>query len=399
MNKIRLLFVTPYYKPAHVYGGPSYSVPALCEALVNLGAEVTVFSTNANGQRNLPGSPGTLHDIDGVQVYYYKRDLPGNYFYSTQLRSACYNQIRSSAFDLVYVASNWGYPFLPSSRSARSRSIPYVVTPRTSFMESTWKGKYFKKKIYHDLVERSLINGASALHYTTSFEVQESAWLDLNPQAFVVPNPVQFAEFELLPERKIFRRRYGILESDKVLLYLGRVEQRKGIDISLSAFAQIADNFPDSKFVIAGPEEDNYKKTLVEMVSKLNIIDRVIFTGYLNPSQRLEALVDANLFILTSHSENFGMSVVDALAVGLPVIISDRVGLADIVQQENLGLVTPLEVEKVSLALITLLQNATLCKEIGCRARKIVREKYTPEVVADKMLIEFDRILSKRKPS
>lgn len=398
MDNLQFLFVSPYYKPAYVYGGPSRSIPILCEALAGMGAGVTVFTTNANGRENLAIPCGVPQNVGGVQVHYFERDLPGNYFFSRKLRQACHDRIRRSDFDLVYVASNWGYPFLPACRAALGAKIPYVITPRTSFMQSTWRGKYVKKRLYHDFLERPLINNASALHYTTSFEAQESAWLKLKTETFIVPNPVNLAEFEQLPEDQNFRRRYGIAESENVLLYLGRVEQRKGIELSLSAFARITDSFPASRFVIAGPEEDDYKKILLKRIAELNIVDRVIFTGYLNPSQRLDALVDANLFILTSYSENFGMSVVEAMAAGLPVVISDRVGLADIVQRRGAGLVVPLDIEKISGALIALLHDPMLCRQIGNRAKRVLHESYAPETVAHDMLREFDRILSVGKP-
>lgn len=395
MDQLRLLFVTAFYKPAYVYGGPVRSISALCEGLASLGCQVTVYTTNANGRVNFSQEIPCTQVLNGVHVQYFERDLPGSYFVSNQLGKACYHTIEQ--FDLVYVGSTWAYPFLPACRAARSKLVPYVVTPRTSFMKKTWNGTFAKKRIYHQLFERSLITSASALHYTSTLEKRESAWLNMKTDTFIVSNPVELSEFERLPIRGSFRQRYGISEDEFILLFLGRIEHRKGLDLSLAAFAQAAKTLTQIKFVIAGPEEDGYLKDLRRMTAELNISDQVVFTGFLNSSQRLSALVDADLFILTSYSENFGMAVVESMAAGLPVLISDQVGIADLIQETDAGCVVPLDVSAIAAQIIKL-RGRLSENRIGMQqnARKAA-QTFSPGRIAQTMMEQFEEILHKKQ--
>jgi glycosyltransferase involved in cell wall biosynthesis len=393
INQRRILVVTPFYKPAYVYGGPTRSIPALCEGWVSLGVEVTVYTTNANGAVNLPVSTEQGYEINGVTVQYFQRRLRGNYFYSPDLAQACHIGVKQ--FDLVYIASNWGYPFIPVCRAAIHSGIPFVITPRTSFMRETWKGKYLKKLAYHRLFERSLITRAVAIHYTTTFEVTESVWLGLNVPFFVVPNPVDIEEFSQLPETGGFRNKYSIERDAKIILFLGRIEVRKGIDLTLRAFSSVKNEFPDARLVLAGPEEDGYLDTVMRMANSLGVLDRLTVTGFLNAWQRLEAIVDADIFILTSYSENFGMALVEAMAGGLPVLISDRVGIGDDVSDTGAGIVAPLNPDAIARGLAYMLSCPEQRRTMGQQGKQAA-QKYQPRKVAELMLTELEPFIDRK---
>lgn len=393
MERLRFLFVSPYYKPAHVYGGPSYSIPALCESLTRVGAQVTVFTTNANGRGDLPVPVGVLQEIEGVQVHYFQRDLPGNYFYSSQLRAVCYTRIARSAFDLVYVASNWGHPFLPACRASQRAGVPYVVSPRASFKRNTWKGKFLKKIGYHLLFERALLQKASLIHYTTALESNDSRWLGLKPREAIVPNPLSLQEFKSLPPKGRFRSRHNISAGRKVILILGRVDPDKGLDLALQVLSRIAPRCPDAVLVIAGPEENNQIRHLLDQAGTLGVSDRVLFTGLLDLPRKLEAFVDADVFFSPSRSENFGMAIVEAMACGLPVVVSDQVGVADMIVKEEAGLVVPLDPDRMAGALSQVLDDPSLGRRLGEKGLQMVSENFASETVARHLLHEFEALL------
>lgn len=394
MKELRLLFVTPFYKPAHIYGGPTFSIPTLCEALSDLGCQTTVFTTNANGKKKIPVMPGMVQNVDAVDVYYFKRELAGNYFYSPQLREACNRQISKKYYDLVYVASSWGYPFLAACPAAKKARIPYVISPRASYKRNTWRGKFIKKISYHWLFERRWINRSSLLHYTTILEATDSKWLNISTPSVIIPNPVNMKEFDKLPERGLFRNTYHLPEKEKILLFLGRIDPDKGLDIALQAFSRVSGKVSNLTFVIAGPEEDNQIYVLKKLADQLEIANRVLFTGLLDRKKRLEALVDANLFISTSRSENFGMSIVEAMVCGLPVLISDQIGIADYVRQTDAGVVVPLDPGIVAEKLLeTLEKPMDQFARLGQNAIKAA-QKYTPEKVAWTMREQFEKIVN-----
>lgn len=378
---MNILGICPYYKPAYVYGGPARSVPLLFEGLAAFGHHVSVFTTNANGNSNFISiHTGIAQSIDGVSVTYYPRDIQGSFFFSRGLSQACVRDAKQ--FDVIYLVSTWGYPFIPGALSALMNSKPYIISPRTAFMEKTWKKTDLKKWFYHWLFERPLLNRSIAIHYTTTFEQSESAWLGLRPPSFIVPNPVAMQEFQSLPARGIFRTTLNLPSAARIVLYLGRVEHRKGIDLALNAFAQVSHQIPEAYFIIAGPSEDHFQKTLEVSARELGVFEKVIFTGYLNQAQRLSALADADVFILTSRSENFGMSVVEAMASRLPVVVSDTVGIADDIVMAQAGRVVPLQVPLIAKALEDLLLSEELRKSLGDKARSLALKKYSCSDIA-----------------
>jgi len=394
---MRILFVVPFYKPAYVYGGPVRSIPTLAASLAELGCQVTVYTTNANGKRNFEPALPKIQTLADVKVHYFHRALPGNYFFSPQLGQVFAATL--TEFDLVYLLGNWTYPFLSSAFAARAHGLPMVVSPRTSFMRSTWQKNYLKKMLYHQLFEHSLLNSAAALHYTTPLEAQQSAWLRLRPGHFIVPNPVDLTEFEHLPAREIFRRRFQIGDKEHLILHLGRIEPRKGISFALQAFAKLAGARRGCRFVIAGPEEDHHQQELYRQAVSLGLAEQVLFTGYLNPTQRLEALAAADVFILTSYSENFGMSVVEAMASGLPVLVSDQVGVAEQVQQTGAGVVVPLDLPQAAAQLIALVDCLPRQRrDFSQNARRAAHE-YSPRQVAEKMLSHLAELAEARRAS
>jgi glycosyltransferase involved in cell wall biosynthesis len=381
---MKLLVVTPFYKPAYEFGGPARSIPLLCEALANLDVEVTVFTTNAQGNHSLPVAPNVPLMIDNVHVTYYERNILNRYFFSRKLATACYQSAKD--FDSIYIVSNWGYPLIPICRAAQKHKIPYLVSPRTAFMRTTWTGKYLKKMAYHQLVERTLINGATALHYTSQLEMDESAWLKLRPVPWINPNPVDLSEIKHMPLRGKWRSIQGIPDDTTIILYLGRIEARKGIDLTIEAFAKIAALKKDMVLVLAGPDEDDYVSVLQALCKKYELNDRIIFTGYLDSQTRLAALADADVFILTSRAENFGVAVVEAMAAGVPVLVSNFVGLAPTIESSQAGLVTSLDSDDIARNLMQLVASKDLRSEFGRQARIVAHENYSPTHVARTMI-------------
>lgn len=159
----------------------------------------------------------------------------------------------------------------------------------------------------------------------------------------------------------------------------------------------LVSRFPDLLFVIAGPEENNHVAHLHELAKVLCIDNKLHFTGLLEPHQRTAALVDADVFLLPSLSENFGMAAVEAMACGLPVVVSDQVGIADMINEEQAGIVTPLEPDAIASAVMKLLSDPQFARSMGAAGSRAVRQRYAPAKIARRMLAEFECILSERQ--
>lgn len=393
---MKFLFVAPFYKPAYVYGGPTRSIPSLCEGLARRGNKVEVVTTNANGDSTLEVRVGKPVDVDGVKVTYYPQStIAGRFFYSPALKQACFE--RADEFDFVYVYGIWNYPAIAAGSACRRQGVPYIVSPRTGLMRWPMRQGWYRKKLYLWLLGQRYLDGAWAMHYTTEVEKRESEQRKIDTPGFVVPNCMDFSEFDALPESGLFREEFGISVKAPLLLFLGRIEPRKGVEISLRAFAEAKRDTPEAQFVVAGPGDDEYVAQLREQADDLRIDDATHFPGYVDASERLRALVDADVFILTSHTENFAMAAVEAMAAGTPVLLSDEVGVAENAADAGAGVSVALDEREVTNELRHLLADPSLRNEMGAQGPPHVRETYRPDAVAPQMIEAIEELQGKKE--
>ncbi len=396
---MRILFVASYYKPAYVYGGPVRSVPALAEQLAALGHEVTIFTTNANGDVDLDVPTDKPVEVDGLSVHYFRRSsgLSGRYFYAPDLGRACRKDV--AKHDIVYVSATWTYPFVAAGWSARHAEVPYVVCPRGSFMEWSMGRKWLKKRIYLQLVERRFTEAASAIHCTSEMELEQIKHWKFKSPAVLIPNGVDLRPFQSLPPKGSLRQALGIPASAPVSLYVGRMHVMKRIDRTVEAFSSVVRTLPDAHMILVGPDEDGSGERARRWVTQHGLSDRVHFTGGLTGNQLLQAYVDSDLLVLLSHRENFGMVVVEAMAAGLPVLVSSNVGLGSDVQNAGAGVVVDADSPEVEAAWLDLLKSQNQHTDMANAARQIAQSRFSSEAAAQQMSDLFERIIDRRKNS
>jgi glycosyltransferase involved in cell wall biosynthesis len=393
---MRVLCVAGYYKPAYVYGGPVRSVPDLCEAMAQIGARVTVFTTNANGPGQVLDTPtDRAVDVNGVQVHYFPvswplaRLIP---FYSPALGRACSRHV--DQFDTVYLPGSWTHSTYAGARTALRVRIPYVISPRGSFMDWSMSQKTLKKRLYLALIERRLINGAAAIHVTCALERQQQEKWRFKPPAVVIPNGINVARFEELPCQEKWRQLLGIPPTGTLSLFVGRLHREKRLDLLVDAFATLTRQMPDAHLLIVGPDQDGSGHVARQQAKDLGLSDRVHFAGLLAGSQVRQAYAEADVLVLLSHRENFGMVVLEAMAAGLPALVTREVGLATEIEQADAGLVVAAEPEDVGAAWQKLLADPGLRTAMGERGRTLVRERFASSIVAIRMLDLFASVLT-----
>lgn len=395
--EMRILCVTGYYKPAHVYGGPVRSVAALCESLTRMGAMVTVMTTNADGPGRCLAVP-TGHEVtvDGVQVVYHPvmwplaRWLP---FYSPALRQGCRTHV--AGYDVVYLPATWTYAMWAGANAARRAGVPYIVSPRGSFMHWSMTQKSLKKRLYLALIERRLTNHAAAIHLTSDMErAQQQRWA-FKPPVAVIPNGLDVRRFQTLPPRGAFRQRLGIPTDAPAALFVGRLHQEKRIDLLIEAFTLIARDVANSHLLLIGPDQDGSGERAKTQAHRAGLADRIHFTGLLTGADLMQAYADADLLLLLSHRENFGMVVVEAMAAGLPVLLSEDVGLAAEVKTAKAGFVVPAQADRVAEAWRRLLVDPSLRHRMGAAGQQLAKKQFAADVVATRMLEFFTSIIAR----
>lgn len=395
---MKILYIISTYWPAFQYGGIIQSTHALNRALSASNADITVYTTNAG----LDGKVATNKEVvvDGIKVWYFKTtklfDLITSSVWnpSWALTKALDKNICS--FDFVLVSGVWGYPETAAPYFCRKHHVPYMVTPHGMLYPVVFQKKYFKKNIYYHIFSKKNLSLANMIRYTSKDELEKChTYLKLTNEAIVVPNCMNMDAFTDLPRDMQFRKKYAISKDKKVLLFLGRISWKKGLDILIKAYADIARKRDDVLLVIAGPDGEKYEKFVKDWVAKEGIENKVLFTGLVTGGDKIDLYCDSDIFILPSYSENFGMSIVEAMACGLPVIVSDQVGISKEIQDAGSGIIIRNNTEELARSVHYLLDNKNICTDMGKKGKSLVKERFSPELVAGQMIAKMVEIKNK----
>lgn len=381
---MKVLHVSPSYFPATQFGGPIQSVHLLNKQLAKNGIEVDVFTTNA-GLDSGKFNARSWQNLDGVRVKYFSFIGYVHYNFSISLFISLLKFVKH--YDVVHITAVWNFPVWAASFACWWHKKPYIISPRgTIYPETIAIKSTTVKKMYYKLVSERCLKKASCLHFTAKDEEQSvKNYLSLNTPSVVVANGINLKEFEEPAGKRIMDEPY--------LLFLGRINYKKGLDLLYKAFAQITNQFPTLKLVIAGPDNDGYKKELEILAQELNIGHKIVYTGEVTGSEKVSLYKNAQAFVLSSYSENFGMSVVEALACGCPVAISDKVGIAEELLAHGAALVSSLEVFQIQKTIVEIIENEELRKLLAENGTKAVKSLYSIESVAEKFEGMYEKLI------
>ncbi len=379
---MRILHITPSYKPADGYGGPIISVGRLAEEQVKAGAEVWVFTTTANGSVELPVPAGTPQDVDGVLVRYFKRWTGDHGHFSPALLWAVWREVRQ--FQVVQIHSWWNWVVFGAVLACRWRGVRTVVSPHGMLSPYTIQGRmrhFFQRYIGQWLLSKSL------LHATSNQESWELQALHPGlPVAVVVPNIVYLP---ILPT-------FGGSESWGTprpfrLLFLSRIDPKKGLDILFQALANLK-TAPDWRLTIGGATGSNYQRKMQTLATGLGLAERITWLGWTQGEAKWDLLAQSDLLVLPSHNENFAIAVLEALAAGTPVVVGNQVGLHSYVAENDFGWRTDTEPEALARVLINAIADEEKRRRIRQTAPAKVRADFEPGKVLQKYFDLYRRI-------
>lgn len=373
---MKVLHVIPSVSPLR--GGPSFALRDMARGLVQAGIEVHIATTDDNGPDGHLDVPlGQPVVNEGVTCWYFRRQTR---FYAVSWPLTRWLAQHINQFDLVHIHALFSYASLPTAWYAFHRNVPYIVRPLGVL--NRWgitQRRPLMKQISLWLFERHILHHAAAVHFTTQQEQDEAEVLGIPMRPVLLPLGIDLTPFTRLPPSGTFRRNHPHLADKTLLLFLSRLDKKKGLDLLLPAFAQVHQHYPDVALVLAGSGEPTYETWLREQVQALGITEAVVFTGFLAGEQKLAILADCDIFVLPSYSENFGVVVVEAMACGLPVIVSEQVGLVSEVRNAGAGLVVPCQPSHLADALATLLSNPTQRQQMAARAKELAQQRFSLE--------------------
>ena len=368
---MRLLHVVPTYLPATRYGGPIYSVHALCAALARGGHDVHVFTTNVDGPGVSPVALGVPIDLDGVHVTYFPTALGRRIYRSPAMCRALHKTV--AGFDLVHLHSVFLWPTMVAAQAARAARVPYVLAPRGMLVKDLISGKSrLAKLVWMALFERANVENAAAVHVTAEIEATEIERLGLNCRRIaLVPNGV---DPPLLSDRRI-------PDNKPFVLFLGRISWKKGLDCLIAAMAYV----PGGELVIAGNDEEGLQPKLEHIAREAGVAERVRFIGPIRGEAKWQLIHSAALFALPSYSENFGIAVLEAMACGVPVVVTPQVGLAKTVREIGAGLVVEGDARQLGQAIGQLLADPDQREALGTAGRISAETRFSWNAIARQM--------------
>lgn len=376
---MRILHVTPTYEPAYRFGGPIRSVAGLCRALVRQGHDVQVHTTSSDGVLDLDVPVGTPVMRDGVRVIYHRCDALRRLYHAPGLAVALRSE--TDRWDVVHTHSVFLWPTSYTDRWARRHRVPYVVSPRGMLeFELIHNKSRWLKTAWIGLFERRNLTSAAAVHVTSQREADELGRFGWPlRRLWVVPNGIDPGP-SVRPETLLKFKAERSIRAPYVL-YLGRIHPKKNIERLLAAMAFV----PGADLVIAGNDEIGYRAELERQIRRLGLTERVRWVGAVAGEQKACWLAGAAVVALFSVSENFGNSVLEAMAAGRPVAVTPGVGLAADVERSGCGLVLDGAPERLAAGLARLLgdpQSADACGRIGAR---LASDVFAWDVIASRM--------------
>jgi glycosyltransferase involved in cell wall biosynthesis len=304
-------------------------------------------------------------------------------------------------YDRVVVHGLWQYLSFAAWRSLHRTSIPYYVFPHgmlDPWFKKTYPLKHLKKWLYWPWAEYRVLRDAAGVIFTSEEErlqARKSFWLyrcreKVSALGLEPPRPISSQA------RERFLARFPQLREAHVLLFLGRLHPKKGCDILVEAWPRDSDSENALFLVLAGPDQIGWEKYLRAQVAHLEIAPRIVFTGMLEGEMKQGALASAEAFILPSHQENFGMAVVEAMAAGLPVLISDRVNIWREIDADHAGYVEGDDLSGTTRLIERWIQTPPAQREaMGASARQSFIRRFELDRAVDSLL----RVLSESQPA
>lgn len=362
-------------------------------ALRVAGAEVEIACTNDDGDNELNVELNRLVDFQGVPVRFFQRYSPaGKQKITRAIREFAYsNSFREwlngsiDDYDVVHVHALFSFTSSYAMWLARRRNIAYIAHPIGSLEHWSIKQSQWRKRIFLGLIDKANLVGARFVHFTADSERQQALKVEANIQAVVIPLGLAVPQLANTPEDTL-RKENELPKEAKTVLFLGRIHPKKGIELLFEAFAKTS--LEDTYLLVAGSGSDEYLNDLESLAIDLKITERVKFLGHVSGQQKTTLLQNSDIFALTSYSENFGIAVLEALAHGTPVLVTEGVALSAAVKEYELGATCDANPNSISSALNELLNDKELAK-LGRRGRLYVEQNHDWAALAEQLLATY----------
>ncbi|WP_165698585.1 glycosyltransferase [Bremerella volcania] len=377
---LNIVKVIPYPLPVLRFGGPVVQAQVVCRELAARGHEVRVVTTDIDLPADIPRDQWL--ENDGYHVCYsstspHHRMPP---YYTPGIRRPLQETLKTA--DVVQ--TNIGLTLTNDMvrKLARRAGVPYVYNAEGALCPKRLQIKSFEKKLFRYFYENRIVREAAACQAVSQYERDTLLEWGVHPERIaVIPNGFSLPPVVSEEAKQASRQQLGYADDDVVILFMGRISQIKGIDLLLTAFERIRNEFPQAQMIVAGPDE-GIQAALTQFVRKHGLEKRVRFPGIIAGEEKTNALRSADIFALTSHSEGLPNAVIEGLGYGLAMLLTHRCNVPEVADY-NAGHVVEAEVEPIEQALRKLLEDAQQRANCQQNARRLAVERFSLDKVVD----------------
>jgi glycosyltransferase involved in cell wall biosynthesis len=356
--------------------------------LSEIGVEVTTLTTN----HDLELEPRSCAPAAGNGA---RRIYARKWFDSYKVAPGLLPHLMNTAHsqDVMHIHALFSFASTTAAWVARRQGVPYVVRPLGTLEAYGMQVRRRRlKRLSMALIEKRMLEGAAAVHFTSRAELKEAEALGLTMRSVVIPLAVD-KEDNLTAAPMA----HPALGGRRVILFLSRLHPKKNVEALIDAVASSPGLKRSCALLIAGNGEPGYVATLKARASASCISDRVVWLGHVEGAQKRAALAAADVFVLPSHSENFGIAAIEAMLAGIPCVLGERVAVAEEVEAAGAGLAVPVEAAAIARALETVLDDEGIRNSMGARGAQFAAREYSPQLMARRLLGLYEEI-SKSKP-
>ncbi len=365
-------------------GGPSVSVPELAAAVTrDLRYENRLVTFSRRGEIVPPIEATPVETLPW---------RPAELLFGGDSYRALEALIKQT--DVVHVHGIWQAHCTAAIRICRGHGIPFLVSAHGMLDPWAIRNRRWRKWIYSQLVERRNLSGASCLRALSLAEVEDYRAFGLQAPAALLPNGIN------IPAAcaDLFLERYPELADREIVLFLSRIQHKKGIHLLCRMWARVSRSFPTAQLVLAGPDEGNTVAEINRLISELGIQNSVTMTGMLDYGMKWSALHAATLFVLPSYSEGFSIAVLEAMGAGLPIIISSACHFPEVATKGCGVVIEPNERELECALLETLQAPSESRRAMGERGQRLVESEYNWQRIGSRTADVYDWMLGGPEP-
>ena len=380
---MKILQVLQFFSPVH---GGSAEVPYhVSKELAKRGHEVTIYASDYKSSREY------IISIPEVRVCLFRSWLNYAKFHVTpSIIKRAKKEVKT--FDIIHMHNYRTFQNIVVHYYAKKYNIPYVLQAHGSVLPFLQKQRL--KKIFDLFFGYRILRAASKVIALTKTEAEQYKKMGVDEDKIeIVPNGIDLYEYDNLPKRGEFRRKYSIRDNEKMVLYLGRLHKNKGIDLLVKSFSDLLKELDNVRLVLVGPD-DGYQSVFEGLVHNLKVNDKVLLTGFVTNDEKMAALIDADVFVTPSFY-GFPVTFLEACACGTPIITTNNGDELDWID-DKVGYVVEYDKDQLRDVIIKVLRGEGLRRRFGEKGKRLVEERFGWDRIVEKVENVYKCTLNRR---